>query len=243
VAARWSHSRILANRRPVAAVLWIKVELRPAGTILAETEFPAAARRVNPTLHDGVDQSKASAGRDNIGRDGYDGDNVHGDKYVQAPQGPLSQIAQLKLRLQREMVDKDQFGGTIESLQRFERRVPSDGIIGLENKLEASGREDETFHALDEKERFAKLLTRWSLYTSGQEIFAYLLAEIDYKFRKFVTPRANSLDRLGLDALIDESVIRPILKDFDAAVFNINCADVEGMIYWLADRCFVRWHS
>ncbi|USU13207.1 hypothetical protein NF701_05050 [Sphingomonadaceae bacterium OTU29THOMA1] len=196
-------------------------------------------------MQDGIDQSQASAGRDIIGGGSFGGDKVEGPKYqIDArPHVQLGTIAQLKIKLQQELDSKEHFYETIEALQHFSIRVPADGIIGLEAKLEAGGRADETLFALDEKEAFVKLLAKWSLYASAQEIFAFILSRIDYEYRRFVQPRLGEFDRYAIDTLVDERIVKPIMADCDTAVFNLNHSIVSGMMYWLADRCFIKWHS
>ncbi|MGY4366719.1 hypothetical protein ACVW1A_002784 [Bradyrhizobium sp. LB1.3] len=119
---------------------------------------------------DVINQSGARAAGDIVARDKIE-HHYH-------PQAAASGVVEkLIRRLQSEIALDIRTQHTIDALASFQKRRPVDGIEGLEAKLQAAGREDEIWAALDKKEQFAKLLQKWSLYASAQEIFAYLLAE------------------------------------------------------------------
>src|SRR5690348_14074976 len=116
-----------------------------------------------------VDQTNAKA----------HGDIVGGDKTVHhhyATSSATGIVEKLLLKLHTELEKNVQVKETIENLQFFQTRRSQDGIDGLEAKLKKANREGEIHLALEKKELFAKLLERWSLYASAQEIFAYLMA-------------------------------------------------------------------
>jgi hypothetical protein len=88
----------------------------------------------------------------------------------------------------------------IDALANFQMRKSVDGIDGLEAKLVAGQRQDELLmDALEKKEQFAKLLQKWPLYASAQEIFAYLLAKAEYEFNHFIHPQITTLPRISVD--------------------------------------------
>ncbi len=93
------------------------------------------------------------------------------------------------------------------------------------------------------KEHFAKLLAKMQHYPSAQKIFALFLARINDVFENHIIPHVSSLDRQEVDQIIEERIIQPTLKDMGTGFehFTINHAHIRGMIYWLADRCYVRW--
>ena len=131
----------------------------------------------------------------------------------------------------------------VEGLQRFYSRKSVDGIDGLEAKLTAGGRSHELFDALEQKERFSKLLDKWSLYASAQQIFAYLLAKAEHEFRLIVLPQITLLDEVCINQLVSERIVYPLVDEVGDGVFNVDPGIVMGMIYWLAEQCFVRWHQ
>lgn len=184
-----------------------------------------------------TDQRGASAG----------GDVVAGDKITntihQSPVRPPGIVEQLLQKLQGEIAKNVEVRHTVESLQYFYERRAKDEIVGLEAKLSAGDRDEEYFSAIAKKEQFAKLLERWSLYSSAQEIFAYLLAGVEHQFSMFVHPQIGEFDKIEVNQLVDDRIVGPTITECGTTVFTLNHGLVMGMIYWLAEQCFVRWHK
>jgi hypothetical protein len=182
-----------------------------------------------------VNQKGAQAGGDLVGG--------HKVEYHYHPAAaPPGIVEQLLNRLRAEMEQNEQVRHTIESLAHFQTRRSYDGIDGLENKLIAGGLSHEYPDAMAKKELFAKLLEQWSLYASAQEIFAFLLAKADYEFNRFIYPKMASLDQFEINEQIDSRIVTPIMTECASSVFTLNHSIVMGMLYWLAEQCFVRWH-
>lgn len=95
---------------------------------------------------------------------------------------------------------------------------------------------------MKKKELFAKLLDKWSMYASAQEIFSVLLAKIEYEFSMFVYPKLGVLNEDGINELVDARIVQPTIQECGSGVFTLNHSITMGMIYWLAEQCFVRWH-
>lgn len=131
---------------------------------------------------------------------------------------------------------------TVENLQFFYEKTAVDGVAGLENKLKAAGRESEYILALRKKEHFVKLLEKWSKYASAQEIFAYLLADVEHQFSMHVYPKLDELDGESVNKIVDELIVQPTIIACGTTIFTLNASVVMGMLYWLAEQCFVRWH-
>ena len=183
-----------------------------------------------------VDQSGAAAG----------GDVIAGDKYSTtyiSNGGPVSVVDTLLEKLQAEIDENVETRQKIESLLYYYEKKSIDGIDGLEEKLKAGGREDETFFALEKKELFAKTLERWSLYASAQEIFVYLLAKVDHEFSMHIHPQVGTLPSHEINEIVTQKIIEPVVAECGATIFKMNHALAMGMIYWLAEQCFVRWHK
>lgn len=185
----------------------------------------------------GVDQSGASAGGDLVGRD----KNVY--LRVEAVPRPARVVEQLLEKLQAEIQKNEEVRHRVESLQYFYERRTKDGIDGLEAKLTAGGRDHELYLALEKKELFVKLLEKWSLYASAQEIFAYLLAKVEHEFSMFVYPKIGDLDQSSINELLNDRIVLPTIEECGSDVFVLNHSVVMGMVYWLAEQCFVRWHQ
>lgn len=184
---------------------------------------------------DSVDQSGATVGRDMVGRDKITN--------VFAPTTKPSKLDQLKARLKAEVDSEAQVTEVIEALQRFKKKVPDDGVTGLEAKLEVAGRSAQLLLALEMKEEFAKLLEKWSLYSSAQEIFAHLLAMADYKYNLQILPQLQEVDGVELDELIESKIVIPTIEDLGIDIFSMDHHSAMGMVYWLAEQCRIRWHK
>ena len=184
-----------------------------------------------------VDQKGASAGSNLVGG------NFTVNTYFSPPTLLSSNvILQLLVKLKEEVATDAKAQDTIDSLQYYDQRPPRDGIVGLEAKLKAGGREEELYNAFDKKEQFAKLLDRWSLYTSAQKIFAHLLAKVETLFNMIIHPNMGVLDKVAINQLIIERILIPTVAECGCDVIVLNDGIVLGMLYWLAERCFVRWH-
>lgn len=146
-------------------------------------------------------------------------------------------------KLATEIANSEETRQQIDTLQLYFEHRSHDGVDGLEAKLDHSGRSDTKMDAFGKKELFVKLLNRYSLYASAQEIFAFMLARADSRFRANVLPHVGILSIVEIDALVISNIVEPIVEEVGFGPFNVNDAIVTGMIYWLAEQCFVRWHK
>jgi hypothetical protein len=183
-----------------------------------------------------VDQAGAKAHGDIVGRDKH-------EHHFHLPDKTSGVVEQLLQKLQKEVEDNVHVKDTAEALAHFQKRHSHDGIEGLEAKLKEANRSDEYLNAIEKKELFAKLLERWSLYASAQEIFAYLLAKAEYEFTYVIHPQLGLVSRVHANELVRDKIIVPIIEECGSTVFTINHSIVMGMIYWLAEQCYVRWHA
>ena len=183
-----------------------------------------------------VDQKGASA----------EGDIIGGSKtetHIHLSSGKAGKIEQLLKKLEAEVEQNAQVRHTLESLQRYYTRRSYDGVDGLEAKLKNAGRGHECMDAIEKKELFAKMLERWSLYASAQSIFAHLLAHAEYEFTYFIHPQLPQLDELHINELVHQRIVEPTIQECGSSVFALDHSVVMGMIYWLAEQCYVRWHK
>lgn len=181
-----------------------------------------------------VNQKGATAGGDIVGGDKV----VH--NYVSTPKPTKLEL--LKERLIQEVKDGAQCAELIEQLKNYQKPVVLDGVVGLEAKLQVSGRSAQLMTALEMKEQFSKLLDKWSLYGSAQEIFAHLLAMTHYKYTHQIFPQIGALDNVSIDELIDQKIVSPAIDEVGIDVFSLDHQTAMGMVYWLAEQCRVRWH-
>jgi hypothetical protein len=182
-----------------------------------------------------VDQTGAVAGLDIVARD-----KITNINYGPTPAG---YVETLMARLAEEIKTKQEVRDIIDALQFFYNKKASDEVIGLEAKLLKAKRQDELLFAFEKKELFVKLLDRFSLYASAQRIFAYLLAKAEHQFISAVQPKIPECDQAELNAIITTKIVEPIVAECGIGLFDVNHSVVMGMVYWLAEQCFVRWHQ
>lgn len=182
-------------------------------------------------------QKGANAGRDLVGRDKVE------NNYFYASPGGSAKVDKLKAKLQQEIDQKRQVIALIDRLKSYQPVEPEDGIKGLEAKLEKAGRSPQKLSALRMKERFAKLLERWSLYGSAQEIFVHVLALAELRFTTSIYPHVGNLDNIQIDEMVEQKILTPIVEEIGVEVFSMDHMEAMGMIYWLAEQCRIRWHQ
>lgn len=182
-----------------------------------------------------VNQKGAHADGDNVGRDKVTITTVYN--------GAAPILQKLWDQLAEEIRTQTTTRDWVDNLQFFRDKITHDGVIGLEEKLKRAGRDSDTLMAMRQKEMFVKLLTRYELFGSAQEILAFCLHRIQHEFDTFISPRLDELSKAEIDAIISERIIYPVVNDCGAGVFQLNPGLVLGMVYWLGEQCFVRWHS
>ncbi|RCK45505.1 hypothetical protein TH30_13090 [Thalassospira profundimaris] len=184
-----------------------------------------------------VNQSNASAQGDMIGRDKITNTTNQFERRK-------SQIESWMEKLAQEISSNEKTQEMVDSLQYFKKKYSVDGIDGLENKLEHAGRgKEQIAKALMRKEEFSKLLDKYGLYGSAQEIFAFLLSRVEHLFEVEVTPLIGHVDDTEIEKLIQHKVVSPVLDEMSQGVFAVNNNHASGMVYWLAEQCFIRWHK
>lgn len=175
-------------------------------------------------------QTNARAGGSVVGRDYY---------HVEAKKGSVEKL----LHKLKEQYDRDeQTQTTIDELARYHSRRATDGIAGLEAKLGVSGRSAYYDDAIEKKEMFAKLLERWSLYSSAQEIFVHILAKAENEFTQVIYGQIPKKEPEEINAMVIDRIVNPIVEECGGDLMSLNHNLVQGMVYWLAEQCFIKWH-
>jgi hypothetical protein len=194
-----------------------------------------------------VDQSGASSGGDIVGGDKYTTNHTTvvlpsiGGGAVNGNPALERWIAELRAACDADAT----INHHVRSFEIYARkRTAADGIEGLVNKLSAGNRSHLSDDAIEQKIYFEKLLEEWSLYASAQEIFAHLLAKVQRGFNLTATPNIGILPEPEVDILVDSRVLEPIVQECAIIPqFSVNLNVALGMLYWLADQCFIRWHK
>jgi len=240
------------NERGAGSLVSRRISDLARVTEVAACEVPNTAPS-HPATSSQVDQSGSKVRGDQVAGDKVDGPKITGDVVqshatkidkqfnIQLPQSATI-IEKLLTKLEHEMDQDIHISETITRLQRYHGGVVRDGVIGLIAKLERGGRNTEIEVALEQKEEFAKLLETWSLYHSAQEIFVYLLARAEHTFNTEVMPEINSLSVVEVNRIVNREIITPMVDECAVSVLQIDHMSAMGMLYWLAEQCFIRWH-
>jgi hypothetical protein len=167
----------------------------------ADLPAPGDGRSRTFTANHAIDQSNASARGDIVGRDKVE---VH--HHAAASGNPLGALLE---KLKAEVDGDQQARAHLDELQHYHQRTAHDGVAGLQAKLERGGRASEVPWALTQKEKFAKILAQWSLYTSAQELFVYLLSRADFQFNQFILPKLEEIAPDEINELIARRIVEP----------------------------------
>jgi hypothetical protein len=158
-----------------------------------------------------------------------------------------SQVSTLLKRLEKQIADKngDARDQIVQNLRYFVDQRDTADVIGLEEKLKRSQLKISYSSALERKEAFVKLLLTYQEFSSAQELFAYFLDHIYDVFEEKICPNIEDLSAVDIEKIVDDCIIDKIFSEIGcgSAAIVINRTHVRGMIYWLADKCFVRWHK
>jgi hypothetical protein len=192
---------------------------------------------VPTVLTGGVSQAESTVLGDQTGRDSYRFNTTINQAAREATVLELL-LASLHAEVEHKLHCQDM----IAKLHRYHSGTSGDGVDGLLPKLEHAGRGDEIGDALEQKEMFAKLLEEWSLYASAQEIFVHLLAWAEHMFKSEIRPQLKALPPVAVNELVNRRIVDPTVAQCGATVLRIDHLTAMGMVYWLAERCFVRWH-
>lgn len=182
-----------------------------------------------------VNQRNANAGGNIIGRDDNSVVNINLIRN--------ERVRELVTRLDREIASDEMRDQWIESLQFFEEPYAPDGIVGLEAKLNKCGRPDKLILALRHKELFVKFLSKYALYGAAQELLALCLHRVHQEFESHVHPVCGEATITEIDQIIASRVIKSVVEEYGLGTFALDHGLVLGMTYWLAERCYVRWHA
>ena len=82
-----------------------------------------------------------------------------------------------------------------------------------------------------------------SLYSSAQKIFAVFLAKTESTFTHVIHPKIANCSESEVNQMIIDLIAEPICVECDGEDLLITYDTVFGMVYWLAEQCFVRWHK
>lgn len=145
-------------------------------------------------------------------------------------------------RLQKginQCIEKKQF---IEKLAEFMSDAGDGRVVpfrSLEEKLTNGGMKRKCNRASRLKERFAKKLEAASFNELIQEVYALILVEIDSGFEHKVRPHIEGSDLVRANR--ETYKIYESIESQLHGTTDITKEDLEGMLYYLAGKCYIDW--
>jgi hypothetical protein len=149
----------------------------------------------------------------------------------------------LMKKLAEEIAQNLECHELISNLQFYHKKFVVDDIVGLEAKLRHTGRSDQVDEAIMQKEEFVKLLEKYSLFQSAQKIFSHCLSMAHHEFRHFIHPQVGTMSIQQIDQLVTTRIVEPLVRECTDGEFFIDHNIAMGLVYWLAEQCYVRWHK
>jgi len=138
--------------------------------------------------------------------------------------------------------DNPQYLYVLEELQSKIRDVVSREVIGLEAKLESAERTIYLEQARMSSQKASKMISKFQHVKSYQIIFTHILSLILTRFNSQILPmlRAGS-DDIVISSAINSTIVEPLYQDVALAGGFITSELVEGMLYFLTEKCHVEW--
>ena len=153
-------------------------------------------------------------------------------------------MAKLVEQYQAETLADQTLSTWTEKLEHFLFNHAGSDVRGLEEKLVASGRADILQEALIRKQSSYKSIMRQQGSRSAQTIYTFLMAEIIVNFEQSVLPLVQAKSaRNVVDAAMLDHVISPALQMLESNPLLLNKLDIQGLVYFLAGNCYVRWDA
>lgn len=145
-------------------------------------------------------------------------------------------------KFQKEKESNPELREFCEELDYFNSIIDED-IIGLDEKLRISGRENLIHYAKELKEKFHKKLMKYSQYSLiAQDVNVYLLTKVRRGFMMEVyTLICNNAPEERINMLIAERIINPVKVDLGINLFRYTEEDIMGMIFFLTGNCHIKW--
>lgn len=155
---------------------------------------------------------------------------------------PITVMARLVDQYQSESAADRTLLEWSEKLEHFFSNKTNTDIRSLKEKLVSSGRGYMVDAALMKKQSAWKAIMRQQGSRAAQTIYTFLLAEIVVNFEQSVLPLVQaSASPEVIDAAMLEKVISPALEMLESNPLMLNKLDIQGLVYFLAGNCHIRW--
>ena len=155
----------------------------------------------------------------------------------------MNQVTTLLDNLAREIDDdhREQMTKFLSDLYLFVHARDEADPDDLTTKLASAKRAQELQYAPAALERFEMLLETYKHFPSGQKLLGLFLAQIHDVFCYQIL--GKDLTDQEIDDIIQEKIIDKTISDMGVGFkhFTLTPRHVRGMVYYLADKCYIRW--
>jgi hypothetical protein len=130
-----------------------------------------------------------------------------------------------------------------EELNQFFRKAYEKTPRDLQEKLTDGNREHIVQFALNAKDRVTRKIQKFSNFKSAQDVFTYLLANIQTAFKHQIESKIKSghFQSYQIDDLVREQIISPYMETLDGNSLDIDLNDLYGLLYFLTGNCYLEW--
>lgn len=190
--------------------------------------------------------SSKNISNNEISHNDVNGDLIIGSTVVNIPTYDISVGAEALRTLieKHEQLKEDspEYLYVIEELQSKIREVESRQVVGLEAKLCAAERMIYLNQAIMSSQKASKMISKFQHVKSYQIIFNHILSLILTRFNSHILPliREGGND-LAINSAINNTIIGPLYREVSLAGGYITTDLVEGMLYFLTEKCHVEW--
>jgi hypothetical protein len=187
-----------------------------------------------------ANQSGNSAGGNVVGGDSND-NSVTNIYHVTQGSAVSLELAALYAKLKADGVGDPSGGVFSEKLDHWMSAVTEGDVRGLEAKLRESGREDLLLLALNLKQKASMAIMKRQTSRTAQRIYTILLSQLHTKFNWLVTP---VIQEGGSRAEVDQrvhTVLQEVANLLGENALEIDSDDIEGLLFFLAGNCHIRW--
>ncbi len=181
-----------------------------------------------------------------VSHNDVDGDLLIGSTVVKLPSYDIRVGAEaLKSLIEKHeqlKEDSPEYFYIIEELQSKIREVESREIVGLEAKLDAAERLIYLDQALTSSQKASKMISKFQHVKSYQIIFNHILSLILTRFNSHILPLLREGgDDIAINSAINSTIIEPLYQEVILAGGYVTSDLVEGMLYFLTEKCHVEW--
>jgi hypothetical protein len=200
--------------------------------------FPAKIGSTS-TLTRGISNNKIS---DNL----VFGNLNIGSTVINLPKYDISMGAEaLKSLIERHeklKEDSPEYLFVLEQLQSKIKNVDPREAIGLDKKLENAGKLVYLNQARIASQKASKVILKLQHVKSYQIIFNHILGLTLTRFNSHILPLIREgVDDVTLRIAINSTIIEPLYHEISMAGGNLTVDLVEGMLYFLTEKCHVEW--